>query len=119
MIPLAIDLHLLDRIKGAGLDAGIAFDAFFRIDHERRLDDARDGLGVAGTRALAASAADARVDLEADAVIGKSTRLDRLAVKLAERAVPAQVILEFLGKVFDGRLQRVVGIAAQIAERRD
>jgi len=29
------------------------------------------------------------------------------------------VILEFLGKVFDGRLQRVVGIAAQIAERRD
>ena len=42
-----------------------------------------------------------------------------MAKELAERAVPAQVILEFLGKVFDGRLQRVVGIAAQIAERRD
>ena len=59
--PLDIELHLLDRVEGASLDAGIAFHALFRVDRKRRADDAGDGIRVAVARALAAPAADGGV----------------------------------------------------------
>ena len=86
---------------------------------ERGLDNARNGLSVAGARTLAAPAADVRVDHKTNAVVGQATGHNGFAVERTETALTFKVVFKLSGEVFDGGFQCVIGVLTEVAERRN